>query len=220
MADMCGKTPMNRLCQGDVGSGKTMVAAACIYFAAQNGYQSALMAPTELLAQQHYHSLAPLLEKLGVRCALLTGSLSAKTKKSIRAQLETGEIAVAVGTQALISRDVTFSSLGLVVADEQHRFGVAQRAALSAKAEKPHVLVMSATPIPRTLALMIYGDLDISVIDELPPGGRRQTLSPYQTATTNGCTALSESMCVPDGRSISSVPWWVHRTRSPTKKKQ
>ena len=173
MADMCGKTPMNRLCQGDVGSGKTMVAAACIYFAAQNGYQSALMAPTELLAQQHYHSLAPLLEKLGVRCALLTGSLSAKTKKSIRAQLETGEIAVAVGTQALISRDVTFSSLGLVVADEQHRFGVAQRAALSAKAEKPHVLVMSATPIPRTLALMIYGDLDISVIDELPPGRQK-----------------------------------------------
>ena len=173
MADMCGKTPMNRLCQGDVGSGKTMVAAACIYFAAQNGYQSALMAPTELLAQQHYHSLAPLLEKLGVRCALLTGSLSAKTKKSIRAQLETGEITVAVGTQALISRDVTFSSLGLVVADEQHRFGVAQRAALSAKAEKPHMLVMSATPIPRTLALMIYGDLDISVIDELPPGRQK-----------------------------------------------
>ena len=173
MADMCGKTPMNRLCQGDVGSGKTMVAAACIYFAAQNGYQSALMAPTELLSQQHYHSLAPLLEKLGVRCALLTGSLSAKTKKSIRAQLETGEITVAVGTQALISRDVASSSLGLVVADEQHRFGVAQRAALSAKAEKPHVLVMSATPIPRTLALMISGDLDISVIDELPPGRQK-----------------------------------------------
>ena len=170
MKDMCGDRPMNRLCQGDVGSGKTMVAAACIYFAAKNGYQSAMMAPTELLAQQHYRSLAPLLENLGIRCALLTGSVTAKTKKSIQSQLAAGEIDFVIGTQALISKGVEFASLGLVVADEQHRFGVTQRAALSAKAENPHVLVMSATPIPRTLALIIYGDLDISIIDELPPG--------------------------------------------------
>ena len=171
--DMCAERPMNRLCQGDVGSGKTMVAAACIYFAAKNGYQSAMMAPTELLAQQHYQSLAPLLENLGIRCALLTGSLTAKTKRSIQSQLAMGEIDFVVGTQALISKGVEFASLGLVVADEQHRFGVTQRAALSAKADHPHVLVMSATPIPRTLALIIYGDLDISVIDELPPGRQK-----------------------------------------------
>ncbi len=173
ISDMCSRRPMNRLCQGDVGSGKTMVAAACIYFAAKNGCQSALMAPTELLAQQHYRSLAPLLEQFGIRCALLTGSLPAKTKKSIRQQLSGGEIDFVVGTQALISDGVDFSALGLVVADEQHRFGVAQRSALSAKAENPHILVMSATPIPRTLALIIYGDLDISVIDELPPGRQK-----------------------------------------------
>ena len=177
ISDMCSQRPMNRLCQGDVGSGKTMVAAACIYFSAKNGYQSALMAPTELLAQQHYRSLAPLLEQLGIRCALLTGSLTPKTKKSIHAQLAAGEIDFVVGTQALISKGVDFAALGLVVADEQHRFGVAQRSALSAKAENPHILVMSATPIPRTLALMIYGDLDISVIDELPPG--RQTVDTF-----------------------------------------
>lgn len=171
--DMCGTRPMNRLCQGDVGSGKTMVAAACIYFAVKNGYQAAMMAPTELLAQQHYRSLAPLLERLGVRCAQLTGSLRAKEKKCIHAQLAAGELDFVVGTQALIAKDVAFSSLGLVIADEQHRFGVAQRSALSAKAENPHILVMSATPIPRTLALIIYGDLDVSVIDELPPGRQK-----------------------------------------------
>lgn len=175
--DMCGTRPMNRLCQGDVGSGKTMIAAACIYFAAKNRYQSAMMAPTELLAQQHYRSMAPLLESLGIRCALLTGSLSAKTKKTIQQQLQMGEIDFVIGTQALISKGVDFANLGLVVADEQHRFGVTQRAALSAKAENPHVLVMSATPIPRTLALIIYGDLDISIIDELPPG--RQSVDTF-----------------------------------------
>ncbi len=175
--DMCADRPMNRLCQGDVGSGKTMVAAACIYFTAKNGHQSAMMAPTELLAQQHYRSLAPLLENLGIRCALLTGSVTAKTKKSIQAQLAAGEIDFVIGTQALIAKDVDFASLGLVVADEQHRFGVTQRAALSAKADNPHVLVMSATPIPRTLALIIYGDLDVSVINELPPG--RQTVDTF-----------------------------------------
>lgn len=177
LRDMTLSRPMNRLVQGDVGSGKTMIAAAAIYFAAKNGLQSALMAPTELLAEQHYHSLAPLLENLGVRCALLTASTTAKTRRSILSQLESGEIDLAIGTHALISPDVAYQKLGLVVTDEQHRFGVSQRAALNAKGENPHLLVMSATPIPRTLALMIYGDLDVSVVDELPPG--RQTIDTF-----------------------------------------
>ena len=177
LRDMTGDRPMNRLVQGDVGSGKTMIAAAAIYFAAKNGLQSALMAPTELLAEQHYHSLAPLLENLGVRCALLTASTTAKTRRSILSQLESGEIDLAIGTHALISPDVAYQKLGLVVTDEQHRFGVSQRAALNAKGENPHLLVMSATPIPRTLALMIYGDLDVSVVDELPPG--RQAIDTF-----------------------------------------
>ena len=172
LRDMTAERPMNRLVQGDVGSGKTMVAAEGIYFAAKNGLQAALMAPTEILAEQHYHTLAPLLEKLGVRCALLTASTKAKTRRSILEQLAAGEIDLAIGTHALLSPDISYQNLGLVVTDEQHRFGVNQRAALGAKGENPHLLVMSATPIPRTLALMIYGDLDVSVIDELPPGRR------------------------------------------------
>ena len=172
LADLRAPHPMARLVQGDVGSGKTMVAAAGIYFAVKNGLQAALMAPTEILAEQHYHTLAPLLEKLGVRCALLTASTKAKTRRSILEQLAAGEIDLAIGTHALLSPDISYQNLGLVVTDEQHRFGVNQRAALGAKGENPHLLVMSATPIPRTLALMIYGDLDVSVIDELPPGRR------------------------------------------------
>jgi ATP-dependent DNA helicase RecG len=160
-----------------VGSGKTMVAAACVYFMVKNGRQAALMAPTEILAQQHYRGLAPLLEKLGVRCALLTGSTSAKTKRSVCAQLAAGEIDFAIGTHALISQGVAYADLGLVVTDEQHRFGVAQRAALAGKGNHPHTLVMSATPIPRTLALILYGDLDVSIIDQLPPG--RQPIETY-----------------------------------------
>ena len=171
--DMCSPRPMNRLVQGDVGSGKTMVAAAAIWFAAQNRLQSALMAPTEILAEQHYKTLAPLLEGFGVRCALLTAATPAKTRRSILEQLASGEIVLAIGTHALLSPDVTYQSLGLVVTDEQHRFGVDQRAALGAKGDNPHLLVMSATPIPRTLALMIYGDLDVSLIDELPPGRQK-----------------------------------------------
>ena len=171
--DMCAERPMNRLVQGDVGSGKTMVAAAAIWFAAQNGLQSALMAPTEILAEQHYKTLAPLLESFGVRCALLTAATGAKTRRSVLEQLASGEIALAIGTHALLSPDVQYQKLGLVVTDEQHRFGVDQRAALGAKGDNPHLLVMSATPIPRTLALMIYGDLDVSLIDELPPGRQK-----------------------------------------------
>ncbi len=177
IADMRSGTPMNRLCQGDVGSGKTMVAAACVYFCVKNGRQAALMAPTEILAQQHYAGLAALLEPLGIRCALLTGSAKAAEKRSVSARLAAGEIDFAIGTHALITGSVEYADLGLVVTDEQHRFGVAQRAALAAKGSHPHTLVMSATPIPRTLALILYGDLDVSIIDELPPG--RQPIETY-----------------------------------------
>ncbi|MGN1003332.1 MAG: ATP-dependent DNA helicase RecG, partial [Oscillospiraceae bacterium] len=163
--------PMNRLLQGDVGSGKTAVAAYGAWLAWKSGFQSALMAPTEILANQHYNTLSSLLAPAGMKVALLTGSMKAAEKKKVYAALESGEIDLIVGTHALLSEGVAFSRLGLVVTDEQHRFGVAQRAALAAKAElHPHVLVMSATPIPRTLALIIYGDLDVSVLDELPPG--------------------------------------------------
>ena len=172
-ADLEQPVPMNRLLQGDVGSGKTVVAAACAYLAWENGCQSALMAPTELLAQQHQKTMETLLGHTGMKIALLTGSMTAAQKRKCREALESGEIDLIVGTHALLSEGVAFHRLGLVITDEQHRFGVDQRAALSAKSgvdQRPHVLVMSATPIPRTLALMIYGDLDLSVIDQLPPG--------------------------------------------------
>ncbi len=172
--DLTRGTPMNRLVQGDVGSGKTMVAAAAAYLAAQNGKQTALMAPTEILAEQHYRSLSGLLEPLGVRTMLLTGSMTPKTKKTLREAIARGEADLIIGTHALITGSTQFRDLGLVVADEQHRFGVQQRSELTKKGEDPHLLVMSATPIPRTLALLMYGDLEVSVIDELPPG-RQQT---------------------------------------------
>ena len=171
--DMASGRPMNRLVQGDVGSGKTVVAAYAAWLAAGAGYQSALMAPTEVLAEQHFRSLSALLEPAGVRVGLLTGSISPAGKKKVRQALAAGEIDLIIGTHALLSQGVEFAKLGLMVADEQHRFGVAQRAALAAKGDSPHVLVMSATPIPRTLALIIYGDLDVSVIDELPPGRQK-----------------------------------------------
>ena len=170
VSDFASGAPMNRLIQGDVGSGKTMVAAAAAYLAIQNGHQAALMAPTEILAEQHHHSLSKLLTPLGIRTALLTGSMTPKQKGAVRTALENGEIDLAIGTHALLSDATQFADLGLVIADEQHRFGVAQRAKLSAKGSDPHLLVMSATPIPRTLALLMYGDLEVSIIDELPPG--------------------------------------------------
>ena len=181
IADMSSGAPMNRLCQGDVGSGKTMVAAACVYFCVKNGRQAALMAPTEILARQHFTGLSPLLEKLGIRCVLLTGSTSAREKKAVTARLAAGEADFAIGTHALISQGVDYQNLGLVVTDEQHRFGVGQRAALAAKGSHPHTLVMSATPIPRTLALILYGDLDVSIIDQLPPGRK-----PVETFAVSG----------------------------------
>lgn len=168
--DMCGKYPMNRLVQGDVGSGKTAVAAACCFFSYKNGCQSALMAPTEILAQQHFQTLNQFLEPLGVKCCLLTGSLTSKQKKDIKEQIANGEYSIIVGTHALVQQTTVFKNLSLVITDEQHRFGVNQRATLAQKGDNPHKLVMSATPIPRTLALMIYGDLDISALKELPKG--------------------------------------------------
>ena len=177
LADFRRGTPMNRLVQGDVGSGKTMVAAAAAYCAAGNHRQTALMAPTEILAEQHYQSLSRLFAPLGIRVGLLTGSMGQKQKRQVREEILDGSLQVIVGTHALLTDATQFCRLGLVIADEQHRFGVAQRGKLSAKGEDPHVLVMSATPIPRTLALLMYGDLEVSVLDELPPG--RQTVDTF-----------------------------------------
>ena len=175
--DMCKGSPMNRLVQGDVGSGKTAVAAGAAFFAYKNGFQTALMAPTEILAVQHYETLSEFLEPLGVKIALLTGSLTSKQKIILKQQIANGEYNVVVGTHALVQHTTEFNKLGLVITDEQHRFGVEQRAALAKKGQNPHKLVMSATPIPRTLALMIYGDLDISILRELPKG--RQPVETY-----------------------------------------
>ena len=169
-ADFAKPQPMNRLLQGDVGSGKTLVAGAAMVTAAKNGYQSVLMAPTEILATQHAETLQKLLAPLHLTVALLTGSVKGKAKKEVLAAIAAHQADVVVGTHAVISEGVDFARLGLAVTDEQHRFGVRQRSLLAAKADHPHLLVMSATPIPRTLGLLMFGDLDVSVIDELPPG--------------------------------------------------
>lgn len=162
---------MNRLLQGDVGSGKTLVALLCMLMAVGNGYQAAIMAPTEILAQQHFETISELVKKLPIKVLKLTGSVKKSSRKIIHQELEDGEVHILVGTHALLEDNVKFTKLGLVVIDEQHRFGVAQRARLWGKSETPpHILVMTATPIPRTLAMTVYGDLDVSVIDELPPG--------------------------------------------------
>lgn len=170
LKDLCGTSPMNRLIQGDVGSGKTAVAAAAAYFTAANGFQTALMAPTEILAMQHYKTLSEMLEPLGIRVCSVTGSMTKKQRTEVSEALADGSCLVAVGTHALLSDTTNFLRLGLVITDEQHRFGVNQRAVLAGKGNDPHKLVMSATPIPRTLAMIIYGDLDISILNELPKG--------------------------------------------------
>lgn len=175
--DMSSGKPMSRLLQGDVGSGKTMVAAALCYSAAKEGYQSVVMAPTEVLAAQHYKTFDRLFAPLGMKIALLTGSVTKVNKEKIKTAVFNGEIDIVIGTHAVIEDDVQFKALGLVVTDEQHRFGVEQRTKLSAKGNRPHILVMSATPIPRTMSLIFYGDLDISIIDTLPKG--RQPIETY-----------------------------------------
>ncbi len=177
VSDMAKDMPMSRLIEGDVGSGKTLVAAAVSYNSVKNGYQTALMAPTEVLAEQHFKTFCSFFEGSGMNIALLTGSLAKSNKDKIKTALESGEIDIIIGTHALLSDNVRFNALGLVITDEQHRFGVTQRATLSDKGESPHVIVMSATPIPRTLAMIMYGDLDISVIDEYPQG--RQPIETY-----------------------------------------
>ena len=189
LRDMASPYPMNRLLQGDVGSGKTLVAAAVSYAAIQKGYQAALMAPTEILAAQHEKTLRKFLEPMGVKVGLLTGSLTPKQKTQMREAIERGEIQMVAGTHALVQEATAFHRLGLVITDEQHRFGVHQRQMLGEKGDHPHVLVMSATPIPRTLALIVYGDLDISVIDELPAG--RQPIETFSVHSDKRERALT-----------------------------
>jgi ATP-dependent DNA helicase RecG len=185
LTDLAQNKPMCRLLQGDVGAGKTVVAAAALFMSTLNGFQGAIMAPTELLAEQHARSIGAMLEPFGIRTILLTGSMRTRERATNRAALESGQAMIAIGTHALIQDDVTFQKLGLVIVDEQHRFGVEQRDALRQKGYHPHMLVMTATPIPRTLALTLYGDLDVSVIDQLPPG-RQQTISRWRTGTRRG----------------------------------
>ena len=170
LKDMSGEHPMNRLIQGDVGSGKTAVAAALCYATFKNGYSSVMLAPTEILATQHFMALSKLFEPFNINVELLTGSLSPKEKNRVKADLKSGKINILVSTHAVLTEDVELPNTALVITDEQHRFGVAQRAILSKKANHPHTLVMSATPIPRTMGLVVYGDLDISIINELPKG--------------------------------------------------
>ena len=179
--DMTSDYNMNRLVQGDVGSGKTVIAALAISLALENGYQAAMMAPTEVLAKQHFMSLKEVFEPFGIEVGLLVGSMTKKQKRMTCEQLESGEITLVIGTHAVIQEGVVFKNLALVITDEQHRFGVKQREVLAGKGQYPHVLVMSATPIPRTLALILYGDMDVSVIDEMPPG--RQAIETYNVKT-------------------------------------
>ena len=226
--DMARGVPMNRLVQGDVGSGKTMVAAAAAYLAVSNRHQAALMAPTEILAEQHYASLSRLLTPLGIRVGLLTGSMTPKNMTLIREKIAGGELDLVIGTHALVTDSTVFADLGLVIADEQHRFGVNQRSRLSAKGDAPHLLVMSATPIPRTLALLMYGDLEVSVLDELPPG--RQAVDTFLVGESyrprinafirkhaaNGnqiyvvCPAVEET----DGMSLKAATEWAETLRN------
>ncbi|HEY4032876.1 MAG TPA: ATP-dependent DNA helicase RecG [Ktedonobacteraceae bacterium] len=198
-ADIAQSKPMCRLLQGDVGAGKTAVAAAALFMTALNGYQGAIMAPTELLAEQHARSISAMLEPFGIRTVLLTGSMRSRERMLGRAELETGQAAIAIGTHALVQEGVTFQKLGLVIIDEQHRFGVEQRDALRQKGYHPHMLVMTATPIPRTLALTLYGDLDVSIIDQLPPG-RQKIITRWRTGTRRNESYTTINQQVSEGR--------------------
>ena len=205
LTDLSGSTSMNRLLQGDVGSGKTLVAAAAIWACIRSGYQAALLAPTEILAAQHAENLNRMLAPFGMRVALLTGGMKAAARRTTLAAIRSDEADLVVGTHAILSDGVEFARLGLAVVDEQHRFGVRQRGMLAEKAANPHLLVMSATPIPRTLGLLIYGDLDISILDELPPGASpsRPGVSPEKSGGIS--TAFLTGRSEPDGRCISSA---------------
>jgi ATP-dependent DNA helicase RecG len=204
LTDFASGVPMNRLLQGDVGSGKTLVAAAAAFCAIKNGRQAVIMAPTEILAEQHADSLSALFEKFGMRTVLLTGSLAAAAKRKAKLEIASGEAQLIIGTHALLTEDVVFSNLGLVVADEQHRFGVSQRTALYEKGRAPHLLVMSATPIPRTLALIAYGDLNVSVLNELPPG--RQPIDTFLIGEDKRlrCNSFIRKQCL-DGHQVYIV---------------
>jgi ATP-dependent DNA helicase RecG len=199
LTDLRASRPMCRLLQGDVGSGKTVVAAAALLAAAANGYQGALLAPTEILAEQHYRGLSALLAPFGLKVVLLTGSQKAKERNAARTALANGEATVAIGTHALIQEGIEFKRLGLAVVDEQHRFGVEQRDALRQKGHNPHMLVMTATPIPRTLALTLYGDLDVSTLDEAP-AGRLPIITRWRRSrrsrSSNGSRATCSPTCV------------------------
>ena len=224
LEDLGKGAPMNRLVQGDVGSGKTMVAAAAAFCAVGNGDQAALMAPTEILAEQHFRSLEALLTPLGIRVGLLTGSMTPKNKERIRQSIAQGELDLVIGTHALVSDQTRFAKLGLVITDEQHRFGVGQRSALSAKGNCAHLLVMSATPIPRTLALLMYGDLDVSVLDELPPGRQRvdtflvgesyrariNAFIRKQVEQGHQCYVVCPAVEQTDGMSLKAASEWAH----------
>ncbi len=190
---------MNRLVQGDVGSGKTVVAEIALYKAVKNGYQGVMMAPTEILAKQHFESLSKGFERHGVTVGLLTGSQTAAQKREVLEQLKSGKIKILVGTHAIIQPDVKFKNLGLVITDEQHRFGVKQRTALSEKGDNPHILVMTATPIPRTLAVILYGDLDVSIIDELPPGRQKIITQSITESQRENCYDFVEKQ-ITEGR--------------------
>lgn len=203
--DMATGEQMNRLLQGDVGSGKTLVALMLMLIALDNGYQACLMAPTEILATQHYQTISGMIEGLGINVQLLTGSTKKKDREPIHSGLLTGDLQILVGTHAVIEDTVQFSNLGLVVIDEQHRFGVAQRAKLWAKSQQPpHILVMTATPIPRTLAMTLYGDLDVSVIDELPPG-RKPIQTVHQFDKKRGSMYQSIRKQLQEGRQVYIV---------------
>lgn len=196
---------MNRLLQGDVGSGKTLVALMAMLIAVDNGFQACIMAPTEILAEQHLATILDFLKGMNLRVELLTGTVKGKRRQEILDGLISGEVNILVGTHAIIEENVVFHHLGFAVIDEQHRFGVAQRARLWNKSSNPpHVLVMTATPIPRTLAMTIYGDLDVSVIDELPPGRKPvQTIHKYDTQTTSLYNGIRQQ--IQQGRQVYIV---------------
>ncbi len=207
-SDMRRPHPMHRLLQGDVGSGKTIVALMAGLMAVEGGYQVALMVPTEILAEQHFMNIRPLAEKLGLGTALLTSSIKKAQKEKLGAEIQRGEISFAIGTHALLQEGVEFHRLGLAIVDEQHKFGVLQRATLKKKGTNPDLLVMTATPIPRTLAMTVYGDLDVSVIDQLPPGGERSppgcSTRRNASAFTGPCGRRSRAA----NRPIWFTPWW------------